>query len=133
MRVGDGTPKLETATAFTVEVDGRQYILTAKHVVADLPEEASIEYARADNWVRLPVNIFKCDDPTDIAMLVAPYQLTTAFDFPLDVTKIYYGQEVFFLGFPYGITLDGANVNGTLPLPFIKRATYSGTVPLDPR
>jgi hypothetical protein len=122
----------ETASAFTVEVDGRQYLLTAKHVVAKLAVNDFIEYDRAGKWIRLPVQIFKCDDPTDIAVLIAPYQLTTAFDFPVDTSKISYGQDVYFLGFPYGITLNGINVNGTLPMPFIKRATYSGNFPLNP-
>ncbi len=122
----------ETASAFTVEVDGRQYLLTAKHIVAKLAANDFIEYGRAGKWIRLPVQIFKCDDPTDIAVLIAPYQLTTAFDFPVDTSKVTYGQDVYFLGFPYSITLNGTNVNGTLPMPFIKRATYSGTIPLDP-
>ena len=82
--------------------------------------------------MHLSVHIFKCDDPTDIAVLVAPYQLTTAFDLPLDLSRVSYGQEVFFLGFPYEIALNGTNVNGTLPLPFVKRATYSGAIPKDP-
>jgi len=125
VRVGGIGPSAETGTAFTVDVDGRQYLLTAKHVVAKLATNDFIEYARAGKWVRLPVQVFKCDDPTDIAVLVAPYQLTTAFEFPVDTSKIAYGQDVYFLGFPYGITLNGTNVNGTLPLPFIKRATYS--------
>jgi hypothetical protein len=122
----------ETASAFTIDVDGKQYVLTAKHFVDKLAANDFIEYSRAGKWIRLPVQIFKCDDPTDIAVLVAPYQLTTVFEFPIDTSKISYGQDVYFLGFPYGITLNGTNVNGTLPLPFIKRATYSGTFPLNP-
>lgn len=131
VRIGGNGPRPETATAFTVEVDGRQYLLTAKHVVASLAANDFIEYAKAGKWVRLSVQIFKCDDPTDIAVLIPPYQLTTAFEFPTDLSKISYGQDAYFLGFPYGITLNGTNVNGDLPLPFIKRATYSGTIPLD--
>jgi hypothetical protein len=131
VRVGGNGPSAETSTAFTVEVDGRQYLLTAKHVVAKLAPSDFIEYAKAGKWVRLPVQVLRCDDPTDIAVLVAPYQLTTTFEFPLDTSRIAYGQDVYFLGFPYGITLNGTNVNGSLPLPFIKRATYSGTFPLN--
>ncbi len=121
-----------TASAFTIEVDGRQYIITAKHAVASLPEESTIEYDRANKWVRLPVHIYKCEDPTDIAVLVPPFQLTTAFNMPFEPGKIAYGQDTFFLGFPYGLTLNGTNVNGTLPMPFVKKAIYSGTLPLAP-
>lgn len=131
VRVGAGTSHVETATAFTLEVDNRQYLITAKHVVASLLADDSIEYAKAGKWVRLPVHVFRCDDPTDIAVLVAPHQLTTAFPFEADLSQISYGQDVHFLGFPYGISLNGTNVNGDFPLPFVKRATYSGTVTLD--
>ena len=132
VRVGGNAPTAVTATAFTMEQDDRQYIITAKHVVANLPENSSIEYFRANVWVNLPVRVFKCDDPSDIAVLVASRQITTAFDLPPDTSRVAGGQEVFFLGFPYGITLNGTNVNGTLPFPFIKRATYSGSIPKDP-
>jgi len=132
VRVGGNARTAVTASAFTMEQNGRQYIITAKHVVASLPETSSIEYFRDNKWVSLPVRIFKCDDPTDIAVLVAPYQITTAFDLPADTSKVAGGQEVFFLGFPYGITLNGTNINGTLPLPFTKRAIYSGSILRDP-
>src|ERR1035437_3751072 len=107
VRVGGNGPGAEAGTAFTLDVDGRQYLLTAKLAANDF-----IEYAREGKWVRLSVQIFKCDDPTDIAVLVPPYQLTTAFEFRVDTSKISYGQDVYFLGFPYGITLNGTNVNG---------------------
>jgi hypothetical protein len=131
VRVGGNSPNAERGTAFTVDVDGRQYLLTAKHLVITLAANDFIEYADAGKWVRLPVQVFKCDDPTDIAVLVAPNQVTTAFEFPVDASKIVYGQDVYFLGFPYSIALNGTNVNGTLPMPFIKRATYAGIIPLD--
>jgi hypothetical protein len=41
--------KSEFGTAFTIDVDGRQYIITAKHVVNTLPNEA-------DSTIQIPKN-----------------------------------------------------------------------------
>ncbi|MCH8063732.1 MAG: hypothetical protein IH861_14650 [Chloroflexi bacterium] len=66
-------------TGFTIEVDGRQYLITAKHVVADFGETGSINVRRGDNSFPVNVKIFRCDDPIDIAVLVPPEQLTVTF------------------------------------------------------
>ena len=79
VRVNAGTPNEGTATAFTVDVDGREYMLTAKHVVAGLKERDKIDIFMNDQWVPIEVTIFR-DEPVDIAVLVPPYQLTINFD-----------------------------------------------------
>jgi hypothetical protein len=66
IRVNAGTPHEETATAFTVDVDGREYLLTAKHVVQSPKDEDTIDVFINDAWLPLGVKIFRCDDPTDI-------------------------------------------------------------------
>src|SRR5271157_2435182 len=68
----------ETGTAFTIEVDNRQYIITAKHVVGTLPNEAesTIKIRKKSGWSDLKVRVFKCDEPVDIAVLVPPVQVT---------------------------------------------------------
>lgn len=131
VRVGTGTAHQGTATAFTMEVEGRQYLITAKHVVAGLKDQDSIDIYKAEKWTPLQVKIFRCDDPIDIAVLIPPYQLTPSLDMPYDQTKFMFGQEAYFLGFPYGIFMNGQNVNGDYPFPFIKRATISSSQNID--
>jgi S1-C subfamily serine protease len=73
VRVNAGTPREATATAFTIDVDGREYLITAKHVVAGLKEDDKIDIYQNDKWASLPVKIFRCDDPVDIAVLIPPF------------------------------------------------------------
>jgi hypothetical protein len=53
-------------TAFSLEVDGRQYLITAKHVVAGLKDDDSVEIYKADHWSTTKVHVLRCDDPIDL-------------------------------------------------------------------
>lgn len=62
-------------SAFTMEVDGRQYLVTAKHMVKRLKAEDSIEILNDGQSSSVSVEVFRRDDPVDIAVLVPPAQL----------------------------------------------------------
>lgn len=113
-------------TAFTIDVGGRQYLITAKHVVAGVQDkaESSIKIMRKTGWKSLQVRVFKCDDPVDIAVLVPPEQLTV--NFPLDPTSkgMAVGQDTYFVGFPYDTTLTYRSLPDVFGL--VKRATVAG-------
>lgn len=132
VRVNAGTDHEETATAFTIDVDGREYLITAKHVVLGLKDHNNIEIFAHDHWSPLKVTIFRCEDPIDIAVLIPPYQLTVNFALPFDNEDIQFGQEAYFLGFPYGIQSPVHGTNGPYPLALVKRGTFSGDISLDP-
>jgi hypothetical protein len=114
-------------SAFTIDVDGRQYIVTAKHVVGKLPNEAAstIQLRRKNNWAPLSVTVFKCDDPVDIAVLVPPAQVTV--NLPLEPTSkgLMAGQDAYFVGFPYALKF--AKSYSSLPgvFGFVKKATVA--------
>ncbi len=131
IRVSSGTNYEATATAFTVDVDGREYLLTAKHVVKGLRNEDKIDVFMNGDWASLKVKIFRCEDPIDIAVLIPPRQLTVNFDLPFDKAGFFFGQDAYFLGFPYGIQTSDHGANGPYPLAIIKRGTISGTVDVD--
>jgi S1-C subfamily serine protease len=99
-------------TGFTIDVEGRQYLVTAKHMVAGLQPEDTIEIRTYDaahklKWVPFRMKIFTCDDPVDIAVLVPREQLTlnTHMEPKLDGGPVF-GQDVFFVGFPAGMFMD---------------------------
>src|SRR5580700_7726542 len=131
IRVNGGKPDEMLATAFTIDVDGREYLITAKHVVASLKERDSVDIFIADNWRSLDVQIFRCDDPVDIAVLIPPYQLTVNFELSTEATDSFFiAQDALFLGFPFGARLEGNGANGPYPFAVVKRGLISGVVPI---
>jgi hypothetical protein len=130
VRVNAGTPNEGTATAFTYDVDGREYLITAKHVVQGLRDDDKIDIFIHNDWRPIRVKIFRCDDPIDIAVLIPPYQLTV--NFPLtNEGSFQFGQDAYFIGFPYGMRNSLLGMNGPYPLALIKRGTISTLVPID--
>ena len=131
VRVNAGTSHEGIATAFTIDVDGREYLITAKHVVAGFKDQDKIDIFMNNGWSPLTVKVFRCEDPIDIAVLVPPHQLTVNFELPFDRTKFYFGQDAYFLGFPYGIQTSSVGINDPYPLAIIKRGTISGSEAVD--
>lgn len=112
-------------TAFTIEVEGRQYLITAKHVVGKLPNEAesTIQVRKKNGWAPLKVTIFKCDDPVDIAVLASSKQITVNFALEPASKGMLAGQEAYFVGFPYGTFSTYATQPDVFG--FVKRATVA--------
>jgi hypothetical protein len=130
VRVNAGTEHEGTATAFTVDVDGREYLITAKHVVKGLKDEDKIDIFMDGNWVPLKMKIFRCEDPIDIAVLIPPHQLTVNFELNFDRLNIMFGQDVYFLGFPYGLQVSLGG-NGPYPMALVKKGLLSSLILLD--
>jgi hypothetical protein len=121
IRAGD-----KIGSAFTIDVDGRQYLVTAKHVVAALKANDTIHIWKEGAWVPIKMDVFRCDGSVDIAVLVPPEQLTNTF--PLDPTMagIRFAQDVYFAGFPYGVYFTEAqNLSKFYPFPFLKKGIIS--------
>jgi trypsin-like peptidase len=108
-------------TSFTIEVDEKQYLITAKHLVTALNSEDTVQIRKDDHWLPVKVKVFRCDDPIDIAVLVPPAQITVHFPLEPTIEGIRLSQDVFFLGFPYGIF----SMLELHPIPFIKKAIMS--------
>lgn len=116
-----------TGTAFALDVDGKQYIATAKHIVGTGLGSLAVEIFSNASWVPLTVRVVGHGSPdVDISVLAADRRLTPS-ELPMKASSdgLVYGQEVFFLGFPYGLV--GKFLFGTdgYPLPLVKRATLS--------
>ncbi len=118
----------ETGTGFTLDVDGRQYLITAKHVVAALSGQGTLMIYKQEGWQAVPVTVFRCDDPVDIAVLIPPAQLTVSASLEPTSKKLRYGEDMFFAGFPYGLRSSAPALSGGYPVAFVKKATMSGEV-----
>jgi len=123
-----------TGTAFTMVVDGRQYLITAKHMVRDLKVDGSQESIeirkikeprKSLEWKRLTVRIFACDDPIDIAVLVTPELVRETFALEPTPNHMNLSQEGYFLGFPLGYASATGGSNFPFPFPFTKKGNLS--------
>lgn len=114
-------------TAFTIDVDGRQYLVTARHVVPNLGESDNIDVFGNATWTPIPVQLVG-HGPGDIDVSVlAPRVALTPPGLPIQVSSggLVYGQEVYFLGFPYDFLGNVVFIDEGYPLPFVKRAIVS--------
>jgi len=114
-------------TAFTIEVEQKEYLITAKHIVKSLQGSAEIEVFSNGIWIPLRVSLVgHAPDGDDVSVLAASRLLTPP-NLPMEATHIglAYSQDVYFLGFPYGFL--GRYIFGPegYPLPFVKKATLS--------
>lgn len=112
-------------TCFTFDVGGRQYLITARHVVAGIKSEDKIEIMRDGQWQFLAVKaFFPSPDFVDIVVLAPPFQISSTL--PLPPAESYMlSQDVYFLGFPYGLYVDDKILNGGYPLPFVKKGVLA--------
>lgn len=125
------------ATAFTIDVDQRQYIVTAKHAVTGLTDGNDVDFFAHGAWKSEQVRLVgHALEDRDVSVF-AVNRILTPDSLPMPATSVgvIYGQDVFFLGFPYGYTGKYTLTEDGYPLPFVKKATVSlldeGTFLLD--
>lgn len=107
-------------TAFTIDVDRRQWLVTARHVVEGF-DDAQLSIHSGD-----PVDVTLSSIPPANGADIAVFELScdiTPQDMPLEPTSggIVFTQDVYFLGYPYGLGMIGS----TTQLPFVKKAIVS--------
>ena len=115
-----------TGTTFTVEVDERQYIVTAHHLLGTTsPLMVEIQDSET-GWRELPVTVIGMEGPpVDVAVLATDSMLGSRSGVPVGVGTVGYGQEVRFLGYPLGLTFAPVPGFREAPLPFIKAGILS--------
>ncbi len=116
-------------TGFTVNIDGRQYLITVRHLVTGLGAEGVIKVARNNqqgqlDWDEYTMKIFRCAGSIDIAVLIPPVQLTEGDPFELQYT-FNVGQDAYFVGFPFGM-YSSAKIVYQRPIGLIKHGLISG-------
>lgn len=110
-------------TCFTLEVDGKQYIISANHVLKDFPNEDSVEIFHERQWKPIKLKLIGSNPEADIAVFSASQLVSCCSS--LEIGEISYGQEVYFLGFPHGWSMHLGELNNDYPFPFVKRAILS--------
>ena len=121
-------------TGFALDVDGRQYLITARHLVEDICGSDEIEIWWNGAWASLAVSLTGHSD-VDVSVL-SPHRQLAYPEMVLAVAgpeQFYIGQDVLFAGFPLG--LQSVPHDGPFPVPLLKKAmvsALSGTGPKAP-
>ena len=122
--------KLE-GSAFTIDHGGKQYLVTARHVVEGIASGERISVVHEKRWKTVDANVVGIGEgEVDVAVLACPQQLSPTHPFEPDGYGFFLGQQVYFLGFPFGWESGGEHINNGLPLPFVKAGVISA-VPVD--
>ena len=125
----------DTGSAFVVENDQKQYIVTARHVVAAAddnigPNEILVQRER--QWMSVPVSVVALGEgETDIAVLAPTSPVAVVGAQPVLAGRLAYGQQVRFLGFPFGWASGGEELTNGYPLPFVKAGIVSAILAPD--
>jgi len=114
-------------TAFTIEVEGAEYLVTARHLLVANASRFELQIFRDKKWVSLwaevvghgrgdiDVSVLRVDSRlTDLEFVVTP-----------SMGQLTLGHDVYFLGFPYKMSGDIGAFMGGLPCPFAKKGTLS--------
>jgi trypsin-like peptidase len=114
----------KSGSSFAIEVDGRQYLITAKHVVQGIKDGDSISLLNKDKaWQPLSAKVIYPErTDVDIAALALPEVITRAETVNPTLNGVLLGQHCYFLGFPFGLA---SFQGGWAPIPFVKQALIS--------
>ena len=85
-------------TGFTIEIDKKQYIVTAKHILAGgLPSTIDVQI---DDWITVPVKLVGMGrEAEDVVVLATNRQISEVFPLDEGSDELLLGQSVRFLGF----------------------------------
>jgi len=94
----------KSGAAFAIEVDDRQYLITAKHVVPGITKDNQVTLNNSEDQVSIiRITPILCDNTNvDIIVLVPPNPLATPKRTPATQSGAALGQDVFVFGFPLG-------------------------------
>lgn len=113
-------------TAFTTEVNNKQYIITAKHILKGINHIDEIYIFYQNEWKKMKVKSIQFKDREVDAIVLEPnIQLTPKTNIEFSMDNLVLGQDVYLLGFPFGLKTDVGTVNNDFPIPFVKKGVCS--------
>lgn len=119
------TGSKNSGTGFVIHIDGREYLVTAAHVVVGLKDRLEILWKR--NWLGIGARVVGSAAPqADIAVLALERSIAKPAPFDLSAATSL-SEQLFIVGFPYSFGTNlPRNVNAGYPVPFLKSGVLSG-------
>lgn len=124
--------KERVGTCFTITVEDKMYLITARHIVEEITGLDSVRIYHDGKWVNISVNLIgHASKSVDISVLTADLYFSGNAPMPASRDGLAYGQDVYFLGFPGVVNIDHASsaameINRNFPMPIVKHAIFSG-------
>jgi len=115
-------------TCFVIDVDNRQYIITARHICHNIKDGDTIQLYINQEWYDVAIKpLFPKSDTVDIVALAANRLIMPKMEFDIGVENLMLGQDVYFLGFPFLDFKLGSKFNGSVTtlFPFVKKGICS--------
>ncbi len=133
--------KASAGTCFSIDVEGKQYLVTARHVlqikdtdgkvIDEFKTGEAVELLQDNKWISQLGTLVGHSDTADVSVFTIPTNIP-AHPLPATMEGFTYGQELYFLGFPYGLKSDVGTLNRNFPLPFVKKGILSAMFFNDP-
>lgn len=122
--------RLKTATgtgsAFTIEVDGKQYLITSRHNLRELGAGGTVELWIGGKWTPFEARAIYPSNNVDVMALDLGKPVTVTFPLAPTSSGLTLGQQVYFLGYPFGMGTGVAPAPaGFGELPFLKSGIIS--------
>lgn len=119
-----------TGTCFTVDVDNRRYLVTARHLVSPTLSLGTVDILHDGKWKSLAVELVgHGQGPIDITVLAPQSVFGAQHSLVVTTANLQLAEDVYFLGFPYGLKADIRDLNAGFPLPLVKHAIVSAMDP----
>jgi hypothetical protein len=123
LRVCQIESEVGLGTAFTIEVDGSQYLVTARHVLPnEEPLSFSLRSATATVHLGPVAPLPGVPAGVDIAVLPLEHPISPTYELVPTTDGMTLGQQVMFFGFPYGMASTGPQAEH---LPLVKHGFVS--------
>ncbi len=126
--------KNQTGTCFIIDIEDKQYFVTAKHVfqiqnerkevVETLKLGETVEIVYKNKWTSFLVVDVRHSKKFDVSIFTISNKIP-AHPLPASSDGLSYGQDLYFLGFPYGMSSDIGEVNRNFPLPLVRKGIMS--------
>ncbi|MDE2892392.1 MAG: serine protease [Chloroflexota bacterium] len=116
----------KTGTAFAIDREDRQYLVTARHLLEDAGQNDGTYIYKDKKWVNFQFQAAGIGEgETDVAVMALPFRIAPRYPLEPSSGGMLHGQQVFFLGFPFGWDGRGENINHGYPVPFVKAGVMS--------
>lgn len=118
-----------TGTAFTININNKQYLITAKHVVSDISknDEIKIRFSGSFKWEKLDINLVGDSLEYDISVLSPDRILSPKTQIKPNM-QIAYGDNAYVIGFPFQVSENFLSNDVKLLLPLPQKVTIASIV-----